>query len=56
MAGFTGPIRGDCANLLGDPGGLRSTLFNLGITRGLSETTEVLGNAIGDLPARRRPP
>lgn len=47
-AGFTGPLW-DRANLLGDPGGLRSLLFGRGITLGLSETAEVLGNASGGI-------
>lgn len=47
-AGFTSPIW-DRANLLGDPGGLRSALFNRGITLGLSETAEVFGNASGGI-------
>lgn len=47
-AGFTGPLW-DRANLLGDPGGLRSLLFSRGVTLGLSETSEVLGNASGGI-------
>ena len=36
-------------NLLGDIGGLRPFLGNYGITLGLNETSEVLGNATGGL-------
>ena len=34
-------------NLLGDPRGVRTTLANLGITFGVNEQAEVLGNATG---------
>src|SRR5574340_1233688 len=34
-------------NLLGDMGGLRSVLDRYGVSLGLTETTEVLGNAAG---------
>ena len=37
----------DRANLLGDMGGLRTTLGNYGISLGLTETSEVLGNVTG---------
>jgi porin len=35
------------SNLLGDAGGVRSTLGNYGISLGLQDTNEVLGNATG---------
>ncbi len=34
-------------NLLGDPGGVRAALANLGVTFGLNEQAEVLGNPTG---------
>ncbi len=37
----------DRANLLGDIGGLRTALGNYGISLGLTETSEVLGNVTG---------
>jgi len=37
------------SNLLGDMGGIRSTLGNYGISLGLSETSEVLGNVSGGI-------
>jgi porin len=37
----------DRSNLLGDAGGLRTTLDGYGISLGLSETSEVLGNPTG---------
>ena len=45
-ASFGGPIW-DRNNLFGDPGGVRSVLAKRGLTFGLEELAEVLGNATG---------
>ncbi|MBX5471024.1 MAG: carbohydrate porin [Acetobacteraceae bacterium] len=44
---FTGLFSPSRSNLLGDMGGLRSFLGNYGISLGLSEISEVLGNVTG---------
>jgi porin len=36
-------------NLLGDAGGLRSALWNYGITFGIQDTNEVWGNVTGGI-------
>lgn len=46
---FTGLFADSRSNLLGDMWGLRTALGNYGITLGLTETSEVLGNVSGGI-------
>jgi porin len=46
---FTGLFAPSRNNLLGDMGGIRTTLGNYGISLGLQETSEVLGNVTGGI-------
>ncbi len=46
---FTGLFGDSRSNLLGDIGGLRTALGNRGVTLGLTETSEVLGNVSGGI-------